>query len=123
MEWNVALTLDVKDYLIGFEVLTTVGGYVEVLVSLWLFYFLFSYLQQNQKNFLLDGLKKLEQRRHKLRREYVELIHFVNPVARCFLYKTKDLSAPSYLSPRSSGSKSRPARSQQKQAAHLVICF
>jgi hypothetical protein len=47
------------------------------------------------KEFFLDGLKKLEQRSHKcvkLRGEYVEKIHFFNPVA--FLYKAKDLSAP-----------------------------
>jgi hypothetical protein len=37
--------------------------YAGVLISLWLF--LFSYLQHNQKNFYLDGLKKLEQRSHK----------------------------------------------------------
>jgi hypothetical protein len=46
------------------------------------------------KKFLV-GLKKLEQRSHKLvelREEYVEWIHFFNPVACCFLYKTKDLS-------------------------------
>jgi hypothetical protein len=49
------------------------------------------------KDFFLDGLKKLEQRRHKrveLRGEYVEWIHFFNPVARCFLYKAEELSAP-----------------------------
>jgi hypothetical protein len=49
-----------------------------------------------QKEFFLDGLKKLEQRSHKcveLRGEYVEYIYFFNPVT-CFLYKAKDLSAP-----------------------------
>jgi hypothetical protein len=57
------------------------------------------------KEFFLDGLKKLEQRSHKcveLRGEYVEQIHFFNHVACCFLYKDKDLSAPSsinYLKP------------------------
>jgi hypothetical protein len=49
------------------------------------------------KEFFLEGLKKLEQRSHKcaeLTGEYVEEIHFFNPVAFCFLYKAKDLSAP-----------------------------
>jgi hypothetical protein len=63
-------------------------------MSLWLF------LSAAQpKEFFLDGLKKLEQRSHKcveLRGEYVEQIHFFNPVA-CFLFKSKDLSAPTYL--------------------------
>jgi hypothetical protein len=48
------------------------------------------------KEIFLDGLKKLEQRSHKcveLRGEYVEQIHFFNPVACCFFYKAKDLSA------------------------------
>jgi hypothetical protein len=29
-----------------------------------------------------------------LRREYVQYIHVFNPIASCFLYKDKDLSAP-----------------------------
>jgi hypothetical protein len=44
--------------------------YVGVLISLWLFLF-----AAQPKEFLLDGLKKLEQRSHKcveLRGEYVE---------------------------------------------------
>jgi hypothetical protein len=47
------------------------------------------------KEFFLDGLKKLEQRSHK-RVELGEIckVHFFNPVACCFLYKAKDLSAP-----------------------------
>jgi hypothetical protein len=51
------------------------------------------------KEFFLAGLKKLEQRSHKcveLKVEYVEKIHCFNPVACCFLYRAKDLSAPSY---------------------------
>jgi hypothetical protein len=47
--------------------------YIGVRISLWLF--LFFYLQQNQKNIFLDGLKKLDQRSHKcveLRGQYVE---------------------------------------------------
>jgi hypothetical protein len=50
----------------------TVGCYVGVLINLWLLPF--SYLH-NEKEFFLDGLKKLEQRSHKcveLRGEYVE---------------------------------------------------
>jgi hypothetical protein len=42
----------------------------KLLISLWLFLF-----AAQQKEFFLDGLKKLEQRRHKcveLREEYVE---------------------------------------------------
>jgi hypothetical protein len=51
---------------------------VGVLISLWLFLF-----AAQLKEFVLDGLKKLEQRSHKcveLRGEYVELIHYFNPV-------------------------------------------
>jgi hypothetical protein len=46
--------------------------YVGVLISLWLFLFP---ICSTQKEFFLDGLKKLEQRSHKcveLRGEYVE---------------------------------------------------
>jgi hypothetical protein len=53
------------------------------------------------KEFFLYGLKKLEQRSHKC----VELgggicrvnTFFFNPVVYCFLYKAKELSAPSYM--------------------------
>jgi hypothetical protein len=71
--------------------------YVGVLISLWLFLFLFFLFAAQPKEFFLDGLKKLEQQSHKcvqLRGEYVEEMHFFNPVACCFLYKAKDLSAP-----------------------------
>jgi hypothetical protein len=47
-----------------------VTKYVWVLISLWLFLF-----AAQPKEFFVDGLKKLEQRRHKcveLRGEYVE---------------------------------------------------
>jgi hypothetical protein len=70
-------------------------SYVGVLKNFGFSYFLFSYLQHNQKIFLV-GLKNLEQGSHKcvqLRGEYVEQIHFFNPVAYCFLYKVKHLSA------------------------------
>jgi hypothetical protein len=46
--------------------------YVGVLISFWLFLFLFA---AQPKEFFLDGLKKLEQRSHKrveIRGEYVE---------------------------------------------------
>jgi hypothetical protein len=52
------------------------------------------------KDLFFDGLKKLEQRSHKcggLRAEYVEQIYFFNPVACCFLYRAKDLSAPLHI--------------------------
>jgi hypothetical protein len=70
--------------------------YVGVLISLRLFLF-----AAQPKEFFLDGLKKLEQQSHKC----VELrggicrvnTFFFNPLA-CFLYKAKDLSAPSYTS-------------------------
>jgi hypothetical protein len=61
-------------------------------MGLWLFLF-----AAQPKEFFLGGLKKLEQRNHKcveLRGEYVQKTHFFNPVASCFLYKAKDLSAP-----------------------------
>jgi hypothetical protein len=66
-----------------------VCAYTGLLISLWLFLF------AAPKEFLLDGLKRLEQRSHKC----VELggickFIFFNPVAFCFLYKAKDLSAP-----------------------------
>jgi hypothetical protein len=67
--------------------------YVGVLVSLWLFLF-----ASQPKEFFLGGLKKLEQRSHKcveLRGEYVNT--FFKSVA-CFLYKAKDLSAPTRMS-------------------------
>jgi hypothetical protein len=70
-----------------------------VLISPWLFLFLILLFAAQPKEFFLDGLKKLEQRNHKcveFRGEYVEQIFFLNPVACCFLYKAKDLSAPSY---------------------------
>jgi hypothetical protein len=44
-----------------------------MLISLWLF--LFSYLQHDQKNFLMDRVKNLEQQSHKrvdLKGKYVE---------------------------------------------------
>jgi hypothetical protein len=47
-----------------------IQNYVGVLISLWLFLF-----AAQPKEFFLDGLKKLEQRRHKcveLRGEYVQ---------------------------------------------------
>jgi hypothetical protein len=46
------------------------------------------------KEFILDGLKKLEQQSHKcvaLRREYVNTFVF-SSVTCCFIYKAKDLS-------------------------------
>jgi hypothetical protein len=49
------------------------------------------------KRFFLDGLKKLEQRSRmcvEFKGEYVEKIHFFNPVTCCFLYKFTDLTAP-----------------------------
>jgi hypothetical protein len=52
------------------------------------------------KEFFLNGLKKLEQRSHKcveLMGEYVQYIHIFNPVACCFDYKAKDLSAPPHV--------------------------
>jgi hypothetical protein len=48
------------------------------------------------KEIFFNGLKNLEQRGHKcmeLREIYVN-IFFFNPVACCFLYTAKDLSAP-----------------------------
>jgi hypothetical protein len=63
-------------------------------------YFTYGWFAAQPKSFFLDGLKKLEQRNHKcveLRGEYVEWIYFFSPVACCFLYKAKDLSAPSYI--------------------------
>jgi hypothetical protein len=62
-----------------------------VLISLWLFLFPIFLFAAQPKQFFLDGLKKIEQRSHKcveLRGEY-----FLNPVACCFLYKAKYLSA------------------------------
>jgi hypothetical protein len=79
---------------------TELGLYVGVLISLWLLLFPIFLFAAQPKEFFLDGLKKLEQGSHKcveLRGEYVEKIDFFNPVAYCFLYKAKDLSAPSYL--------------------------
>jgi hypothetical protein len=73
--------------------------YVGELISLRLFLFPIFLFAAKPKEFFLDGLKKLEQRSHKrveLRGEYVEQIQFFKPVACCFLYKAKDLSAPSY---------------------------
>jgi hypothetical protein len=73
------------------------GKYVGVLISVWLFLFPTFLFAAQTKEFFLDGLNKLEQRSHKcveLRGEYVELIFFFNPIACCFLYKAKDLSAP-----------------------------
>jgi hypothetical protein len=49
--------------------------YVDVLISLWLFLFPIFLFAVQLKEFLLDGLKKFEQRSHKcveLRGEYVE---------------------------------------------------
>jgi hypothetical protein len=67
------------------------------LISLWLLLFPVFLFAAQPKEFFLDGLKKLEQRSHK----FVELrgicrvnTFFFNPVACCFLYKPKDLSAP-----------------------------
>jgi hypothetical protein len=68
-----------------------------VLKSFWLFLFPIFLFAAQPKEFFLDELKKLEQRRHKcveLRGEHVEKIRFLNYIACCFLYKTKDLSAP-----------------------------
>jgi hypothetical protein len=45
--------------------------------------------------------------------EYVENIYFFNHIARCFLYKAKDLSAPSYYCVVSSGKK--------YQRVHLIM--
>jgi hypothetical protein len=73
-------------------------NYIGVLISLWRFVFPIFLFEAQPKEIFLDGLKKLEQRSHKcveLRGEYVEQIHFLNPVACCFLYKAKDLTAPS----------------------------
>jgi hypothetical protein len=53
----------------------TVSLYVGVLISLWLFLFPIFLFAAQPKEFLLDGLKKSEQRSHKcveLRGEYVE---------------------------------------------------
>jgi hypothetical protein len=69
-------------------------NYLEVLISFWLFRFPILLFAAQPKEFFLHGLK-IKQRSHKcveLRREYVEQIHFFNPVACCFLYKAKDLS-------------------------------
>jgi hypothetical protein len=49
--------------------------YVGALISLWLFLFPPFLFAEQQKEFFLDGLKKLEQRSHKcveLKGEYVE---------------------------------------------------
>jgi hypothetical protein len=75
--------------------------YVGLLTSLRLFVFPTFLFAAQPKKFFLDGLKKLEHRRHKcveLRGEYVELIHVFNPIA-CFLYKVKDLSASPCIFP------------------------
>jgi hypothetical protein len=66
---------------------------VAVLIRIWLFLF-----STQPKHFILDALKKLEQRRH----QCVELggggicgvNTFFQPPACCFPYKAKDLSAP-----------------------------
>jgi hypothetical protein len=82
--------LDKKSIHYTFPVSTDSFDYVGVLISLCLFLF-----AAETKEFFLDWLKKLEQRSHKcveVRGEYVNT--FFNPVAFCFLYKTKDLSAP-----------------------------
>jgi hypothetical protein len=74
--------------------------YVGVLKSLWLLIVPIFLFAAKPKEFFLDRLKKLEQRSHKcveLKEDYVEQIHFFNPVACCFLYKVKDLSAPTPL--------------------------
>jgi hypothetical protein len=70
--------------------------YVGVLISLWLFLFLIFLLAAQPKQFFLDRLKKLEQRvisvwssGGDISSKYI----FFNPVACCFLYKAKDLSA------------------------------
>jgi hypothetical protein len=68
--------------------------YVEVLISLWLLIFV-----AQPKEFFLDGLEKLEQRSRKcveLRGNIQNKYIFFKPVACCFLYKAKDLSAPVY---------------------------
>jgi hypothetical protein len=69
-----------------------------MLISIRIFLFPIFLFAAQPKELFLDVLKKLEQRSHKrveLSGEYVELIHFfLNPVACCFLYKDKDLSAP-----------------------------
>jgi hypothetical protein len=52
-----------------------IAVYVGVLRSLWLFIFPIFLFAAQPKEFFLDGLKKLEQRRHKcveLREEYVQ---------------------------------------------------
>jgi hypothetical protein len=69
--------------------------YVGVLISLWSSLFPIFIFATPPKEFFLDGLKKLQERRHKcveLRGEYVNT--FFSPVPCCFLYKAKVLSAP-----------------------------
>jgi hypothetical protein len=60
------------------------GYYVDVLISLWLFLFPVFPFGAQPKEFFLNGLKMLEPRSHacvELREEYVEQIHFFNPIA------------------------------------------
>jgi hypothetical protein len=71
--------------------------YVGVLISLWIFLSIFCRFAAQPKELFLDGLKKLEQRSHKcveLRGNMYSIYIFFSPVACCFLYKAKDLSAP-----------------------------
>jgi hypothetical protein len=60
-------------------------------ISLWLLLF-----AAQPKDFFLDGLNKLEQRNVWSSGGICRVNIFFNPVA-CFLYKAKDLSAPSYI--------------------------
>jgi hypothetical protein len=67
--------------------------YAEALISLWFFLFPIFLSAAQTKEFFLGGLKKLEQGTHKCG-ELRGNIHFTTPVACCFLYKAKHLSAP-----------------------------
>jgi hypothetical protein len=54
-------------------------------------------IRSTTKVIFLEWVKEVRTTSHKcveLRGEYVEQIYFFNPVACCFLYKAKDLSAP-----------------------------
>jgi hypothetical protein len=92
--------------------------YVGVLISFWLSLFP---ICSTTKEFFLDGLKKLQQRSHKcveLRGEYVEYIHFFSPIACCFLYKAKDLTAPLVYSDMLSASLNKALTGRSPQAKY-----
>jgi hypothetical protein len=83
---------------VGIQVLILLT-HIRVLISLWLSLFPIFLFAAQPKEFFFDGLKKLEQQSHKCvwRSGGICGVNtfFFNPVASCFLYKAKDLQAPS----------------------------